>query len=86
MQAIFVQSQWDTLFAYLQEGDPPLWVLLLIVNGGFLAVWVYQRAKDRPPRVATVNFMRIALVLLNLAVIFSDETLSILRPLLWYIT
>ena len=32
MQDIFVQSQWDALWAFLQHGRPPLWVLLAIVD------------------------------------------------------
>jgi len=85
MQEVFVESQWDTLIAYLQEGRPPLWIPLAIVNGGFLAFFVYARvAKDRPLRPATVTFMRALFVLLNVAVIFSDDTLRIMRPVLRY--
>jgi len=85
MQEVFVQSQWDTLIAYLQEGRPPLWVPLAIVNGGFLAMWLYAKiVKDRPLRPATVTFMRALFFVLNVAVIFSDDTLRILRPFLRY--
>ena len=85
MKDIFVQSQWDTLLAYLHQGHPPLWVLLAIVNGGFLAVWVYARvSKDRPMRPASVTLMRVLFVLLNVMVIFSDDTLRILHPFLRY--
>jgi hypothetical protein len=86
MEEVFVQSQWDTLIAYLREGRPPLWVPLAIVNGGFLAFWVYAKiSKDRPLRPASVTLMRVLLVLLNVMVIFSDETLRILRPFLSYL-
>jgi hypothetical protein len=85
MEQVFVQSQWDTLIAYLQEGYPPLWVPLAIVNGGFLALWVYAKiGRDRPMRPATVTMMRVLLLLLNVMVIFSDDTLRILSPLLSY--
>jgi hypothetical protein len=80
-----VQSQWDTLIAYLQEGQPPLWVPLAIVNGGLLAFFLYAKVvKDRPLRPATVQFMRALFFVLNVAVIFSDDTLRLLRPVLRY--
>ncbi len=85
MQEVFMQSQWDTLIAYLQEGRPPLWVPLAIINGGFLAFLVYAKAvKDRPLRPATVALMRALFFVLNVAVIFSDDTMRILRPFLRY--
>jgi hypothetical protein len=60
-------------------------VPLAIVNGGFLALWVYAKiGRDRPMRPATVTMMRVLLVLLNVMVIFSDDTLRILSPLLSY--
>lgn len=83
MQDIFVLSQWDTLWAFLQHGRPPLWVLLAIVNGGFLILWIATRlVKDRPLRPATVHFRRAMFILLNIAVVFRDDTLNLLRPLL----
>jgi hypothetical protein len=86
MEQVFIQSQWDTLIAYLQEGRPPLWVPLAIVNGGFLALWVYARlSKDRPLRPASITLMRVLFVLFNAMVIFSDDTLRILRPFLRYL-
>jgi hypothetical protein len=85
MQEIFVRSQWDTLFTYLQQGRPPLWVLLAVVNGGFLAFWLYARITgDRPLRPATMSFMRGLIFFLNTAIIFSDDTLRMLRPFLRY--
>ena len=85
MKDIFVQSQWDTLLAYLHQGHPPLWVLLAIVNGGFLALWVYSKlSRDRPLRRSTVNMMRVLFALFNVAVIFRDDTLQLLRPFLRY--
>jgi hypothetical protein len=85
MEQVFVQSQWDTLIAYLQEGRPPLWVPLAIVNGGFLTLWIYAKVgKDRPMRPASVTLMRVLFVLLNMMVIFSDDTLRILHPFLRY--
>jgi hypothetical protein len=85
MEEVFVQSQWDTLIAYLQQGRPPLWVPLAVVNGGFLAFWVYAKvSKDRPMRPASLTLMRVLFVLLNVMVIFSDDTLRILRPFLRY--
>jgi hypothetical protein len=86
MREVFVQSQWDTLMAYLQEGHPPLWVLLAVVNGGFLAFFLYAKVvKDRPLRPATVALMRALFFVLNVAVIFSDDTLRIVRPFLKYL-
>lgn len=85
MQDIFVQSQWDTLWTYLKQGHPPLWVLLAVVNGGFLLFWIYGRATRKgPPRPASVNMMRALFVIANLAIIFRDDTLRILRPFLSY--
>jgi hypothetical protein len=85
MQDIFMQSQWDTLWAFLQHGRPPLWVLLAIVDGGFVAFWIYARlAKDRPLRPATIGFLRVLFIFLNTAVVFRDDTLRIIRPLLRY--
>jgi len=85
MQEVFVESQWDTLIGYLLMGRPPLWVPLAIVNGGFLALWIYAKiGKDRPLRPASVTMMRVLFILLNVMVIFSDDTLRIMRPLLNY--
>lgn len=85
MQDIFMQSQWDTLLVYLKQGRPPLWMLLAVVNGGFLLFWLYAKiAKDRPLRPATVHFMRVLFLVLNVAVIFRDDTLRIVRPFLRY--
>ncbi|MGE3871468.1 MAG: hypothetical protein AB7F74_00790 [Parvibaculaceae bacterium] len=80
-----MQSQWDVLLTYLQQGRPPLWQLLAVVNGGLLAFWLYAKiVKDRPLRPATVHFMRVLFLCLNVAVIFRDDTLRILRPFLRY--
>ena len=85
MQEIFVQSQWDTLIAYLQQGRPPLWMLLAFVNGWFLAFWIYVRvAKDRPLRSATVKTVRVLFLITNLAAVFSEDTLRLVRPFLRY--
>ena len=85
MQDIFVQSQWDTLWVFLQHGRPPLWVLLAVVNGGFVAFWVYTKlVKDRPLRPATITFLRVLFIVLNAAVVFRDDTLRLARPFLRY--
>jgi hypothetical protein len=85
MHDIFMQSQWDTLLTYLKQGRPPLWMLLALVNGGFLAFWLYAwLGKDRPLRPATVGLMRGLFLLFNAAVIFRDDTLRIIRPFLRY--
>jgi hypothetical protein len=86
MQDIFMQSQWDTLLTYLRQGRPPLWVLLCFVNGGFVLFWLYVRiVKDRPLRPATVSLMRVLFLVLNMAVVFRDDTLRMLRPFLQYL-
>lgn len=85
MHDIFMQSQWDTLLAYLLQGRPPLWVLLAAVNGGFVLFWLYARIfKDRPLRPTTVALARSLFLLLNAAVVFRDDTLRIVRPFLRY--
>lgn len=85
MQEIFVQSQWDTLLTFLKEGRPPTWQLLALVNGGFLALWLYLRFKGRKRlNPASVNLMRVLFVILNSAAIFREETLRLARPFLKY--
>lgn len=85
MKDIFVASQWDTLLTYLRQGHPPLWMLLTAVNGGFLVFWLYTKiAKDRPLRPATVHMMRLLFIVANVAVIFRDDTLRVVRPFLRY--
>lgn len=85
MQDIYVQSQWDTLLVYLQQGRPPLWVLLAIVNGGFALFWLSAKiAKDRPLRPATVGLARALFLFLNMAIVFRDDTMRIIRPWLSY--
>ena len=85
MADIFAESQWDTLVAYLQQGRPPLWILLAIVNGGFLLLWIYLRmVKNRPMRPASVHFLRLLFFAANIAVIFREDTLRLLRPFLRY--
>jgi hypothetical protein len=85
MEQVFVQSQWDTLIAYLQQGRPPLWVLLAFVNGWFLVFWIYARVvKDRPLRPATVQTMRILFLITNVAAVFREDTLRLLRPFFRY--
>ena len=85
MDEIFVQSQWDTLLAFLRQGQPALWVLLALVNGWFLAVWCYAKlARDRPLRPATIHIMRALILTSNVAVVFRDDTLRLIRPFLRY--
>ena len=85
MDEIFVRSQWDTILAFLRLGQPPLWVLLAIVNGWFLAFWLYAKlARDRPLRPATIYIMRALILTFNVAVIFRDDTLRLVRPFLRY--
>ncbi|QIG50136.1 hypothetical protein G5V57_21875 [Nordella sp. HKS 07] len=85
MQEIFVQSQWDTLLAFLKEGRPPTWLLLALVNGGILAIWLYSRFKGRNRlNPVTVNLMRFLFIALNTAAIFREETLRLARPFLKY--
>jgi hypothetical protein len=85
MQDIFMQSQWDTLLAYLKQGRPPLWMLLAAVNGGFLLFWLYAwLIKSRRLTPATVGLVRVLFVVLNAAVTFRNDTLRIIRPFLRY--
>jgi hypothetical protein len=80
MQDIFVESQWDTLWTFLQQGSPALWVLLAAVNGAFLVFWLYAKIiKDRPLRPATIGFLRVLFVLANTAIVFRDQTVNIIR-------
>lgn len=81
MQDIFVQSQWDTLMAFLRWGRPPTWQLLAIVNGAFLLYWVYLRFKGKTRlNPANLNLLRVLFVALNAAVIWRDDTTRLLRP------
>jgi hypothetical protein len=83
MQDIFVKSQWDMLWTFLQQGHPPLWVVLTVINGGFLLLWIYFKlTKDRQLRPATVGVLRALLFFLNFAAIYRDETIRVIRPLL----
>jgi len=83
MHEIFMQSQWDTLLTYLEQGRPPLWQLLAMVNGAFVLFWLYRRfTKDRPLNPATFGAMRGLYFFLNVCMIFRDDTLRILRPFL----
>jgi hypothetical protein len=87
MQNIFAQSQWDALLAYLHQGRPALWMTLAAANGLLLALWLYRRAtRVGPPRPASVFMMRALFVLINLAVIFREDTMRLLRPFLRYVT
>ena len=80
MQDIFVASQWDTLWTFLEQGRPPLWMLLAGVNGAFLVFWVGAKmVKDRPLRPATVGMAKVLFVLANTAIVFRDETVNIIR-------
>ena len=80
MQDIFVESQWDTLWTFLQQGRPALWVLLAAVNGVFLVFWLYVKIfKDRPLRPATVGFVRVLFILANAGIVFREETVNIIR-------
>lgn len=87
MEKIFSQSQWDTLVAYLHQGRPPLWMILAAANGLLLALWLYRRARRvGPPRPASVFMMRALFVLINLAAIFREDTMRLLRPFFRYFT
>lgn len=80
MKDIFVTSQWDTLWTFLQQGRPALWVLLAVINGGFLLLWLYVKmVKDRPLRPASIGTLRALFLLLNIAIIYREETINILR-------
>lgn len=83
MQDIFVQSQWDTLLVFLKQGRPPTWQLLLLVNGGFLFLWIYLRIKGKTRmNPANLNILQALLLILNAAVIWRDQTMALLRPFL----
>lgn len=84
MQDIFMQSQWDTLLAYLREGRPPTWQLLALVNGGFVFLWLYLRWKGRKLNPATLNLLRLMFIILNSAVVFREGTLNLMRPFVKY--
>lgn len=85
MQEIFVQSQWDTLLAYMREGRPPTWQLLALVNGGFVLLWLYLRWKGRKQlNPVTVNLLRMMFIILNSAVVFREGTLDLVRPFVKY--
>ncbi len=80
MKDIFVKSQWDTFWAFLQQGHPPLWLLFLAVNGCFLLLLIYLKAsKNRPLRPASVGALRALFILMNIGVLYHDETIRILR-------
>lgn len=85
MRDIFMQSQWDTLLVYLQQGRPPVWQLLALVNGGFVLLWVYLRFKGKKRlNPATIHLLRVLFIILNAAVIFREDTLRLARPFLRY--
>lgn len=86
MKEIFVESQWDTLWTFLQQGYPPLWILLAAVNGAFLLFWLFAKlVKDRPLRPATIGVLRALFFFLNVVMVFRDDTLRLVRPLFDYI-
>ena len=85
MQDIFVQSQWDTLLTFLNQGRPPTWQLLALVNGAFLLLWIYLRVKGKTRlNPANLNVLRVLFLILNAAVIWRDYTSALLRPFLRY--
>jgi hypothetical protein len=83
MRDIFVKSQWDTAWGFLHQGHPPLWMVLAVINGGFLLFWLYMKmVKDRPMRPASIHTMRVLFVVLNFAAVYRDETIRLVRPFL----
>jgi hypothetical protein len=85
VEEFFVTAQWDTLFAYLKTGRPPLWQLLAAVNGALLLFWIYSKiGKDRPLRPATMHTMRLLFAVMNTAMIFREDTMRLLRPVINY--
>lgn len=87
MQDIFVQSQWDTILAYLQQGRPPLWQLLLAANGALFVFWLYGKfRRTGPPQKANLYLMRGLFIILNTAILFREDTMRMLRPFLRYFT
>ncbi len=50
----------------------------------WLSSFYAKVVKDRPLRPATAHFMRALFFVLNVAVIFSDDMLRLLRPFLKY--
>ena len=67
-------ARWDELFMYLTKGNPPLIVLLLVINTIFFVLYVTRKATSKHRmRPATVYAVQALMVGANAVAIFKDD-------------
>jgi hypothetical protein len=68
---------WREYQYYLMDGNPPLYIQLLVVNGFFLALWFYRRIRaPHAVRQASAIVLQAAFVLANVGVIIAGQMWS----------
>ena len=73
MLDLFFQAQWDELYAFFAEGQPPLAIQLLVVNTIFFVVFIMRRARGaRSLRAQTATTVQGLLIFANAVVLFQD--------------
>ena len=73
MLDLFYQAQWNELYAFFAEGDPPLAVQLLVVNTIFFVVFILRRARGaRSLRSETAMVVQGLLLFANASILFQD--------------
>jgi hypothetical protein len=71
---IFLEANWDELYAFFSKGNPPLLVVLLAINTAVFIFFVVRRMRGkssmRPETASTVQTMLLAA---NMFAIFYEE-------------
>lgn len=68
---------WTEYQYYLTDGNPPLYVQLILLNCIFFAVWLYRRIHgSRAARQATSVVFQLAFVLANVGLVIAGQMLG----------
>jgi hypothetical protein len=67
-------ARWNEFYVFLTNGDPPLILILLLLNTVFFVIYVMRKTmRNTRLRSATVYFLQSFMVAANAAVIFQKE-------------
>jgi hypothetical protein len=73
-------ARWHELYMLLTKGDPPLIVILLMVNTVFFLLYVLRKTTQKHRmRTSTIYAIQAAIVLANAFVIFETDAMRMVN-------
>ena len=71
----FKNARWQDVYTFFVAGDPPLIVVLLIINTIFLVLFVYKNARDKGRSHTTSYKVQALLIIANGLIMFQPQLL-----------